>query len=87
MSLEDAFKGQGGQAIRAYYQECHQPFLQFLESRIDEYQSYLKSFIGSLLNLEPSPSGFIRQEFLEHELKQGAEKHIADYRRSNTGSK
>lgn len=71
MSLEAAFKGQGGQAIRAYYQECHQPFLQFLESWIDEYQSYLKSFIGSLLNLEPSPSGFIRQEFLEHELKQG----------------
>ncbi|MGA5692651.1 T7SS effector LXG polymorphic toxin [Cytobacillus pseudoceanisediminis] len=71
VSLEDAFKGQGGQAIRAYYQECHQPFLLFLESWIDEYQSYLKSFIGSLLNLESSPSGFIRQEFLEHELKQG----------------
>lgn len=71
MSLEDAFKGQGGQAIRAFYQECHQPFLQFLESWIDEYRSYLKSFIGSLSNLEPSPTGFIRQEFLEHELKQG----------------
>ncbi|WP_243503943.1 T7SS effector LXG polymorphic toxin [Cytobacillus oceanisediminis] len=71
VSLEDAFKGQGGQAIRAFYQECHQPFLQFLESWIDEYQSYLKSFIGSLRDLEPSPSGFIRQEFLEHELKQG----------------
>ncbi len=71
VSLEDAFKGQGGQAIRAFYQECHQPFLQFLESWIDEYRSYLKSFIGSLSNLEPSPSGFIRQEFLEHELKQG----------------
>ncbi|MBY0157743.1 LXG domain-containing protein [Cytobacillus firmus] len=71
VSLEDAFKGQGGQAIRAFYQECHQPFLQFLESWIDEYRSYLKSFIGSLGNLEPSPSGFIRQEFLEHELQQG----------------
>ncbi|XIH35263.1 hypothetical protein C1N70_24380 [Cytobacillus firmus] len=45
--------------------------MQFLESWIDEYQSYLKSFIGSLKALEPSPSGFIRQEFLEHELKQG----------------
>ncbi|WP_286149050.1 T7SS effector LXG polymorphic toxin [Paenibacillus sp. FSL R5-0490] len=45
--------------------------MQFLESWIDEYQSYLKSFIGSLQDIEPSPSGFIRQEFLEHELKQG----------------
>ena len=71
VSLEDAFKGQGGQAILAYYQECHLPFLQFLESWIDEYQSYLKSFIGLLKALEPSPSGFIRQEFLDHELKQG----------------
>ncbi|WP_404356843.1 LXG domain-containing protein [Cytobacillus firmus] len=71
VSLEEAFKGQGGQAIRAFYQDCHQPFLQFLESWIDEYQSYLKSFIGSLKVLESSPSGFIRQEFLEHELKQG----------------
>ncbi|WP_370221742.1 ribonuclease YeeF family protein [Cytobacillus sp.] len=71
ISLDDAFKGQGGQAIRAFFQECHQPFLQFLESWIDEYRSYLKSFIGSLSNLEPYPSGFIRQEFLEHELQQG----------------
>ncbi|WP_346654883.1 LXG domain-containing protein [Cytobacillus firmus] len=46
-------------------------FLQFFESWIDEYHSYLKSFIGSLKAFEPSPSGFIRQEFLEHELKQG----------------
>lgn len=45
--------------------------MQFLDSWIDEYQSYLKSFIGSLKALEPSPSGFIRQEFLENELKQG----------------
>ncbi|MED4767824.1 T7SS effector LXG polymorphic toxin, partial [Cytobacillus firmus] len=45
VSLEDAFKGQGGQAIRAFYQECHQPFLQFLETWNGEYQSYLKRFI------------------------------------------
>ncbi|WP_083675390.1 T7SS effector LXG polymorphic toxin [Paenibacillus sp. FSL R5-0490] len=71
VSLEDAFKGQGGHAILAYYQECHQPFLQFLEFWIGEYQSYLKSFIGSLRDLEPSHSGLIRQEFLVYELKQG----------------
>ncbi|PAD75874.1 hypothetical protein CHH63_10345, partial [Bacillus licheniformis] len=28
-SLDDALKGKGGDAIRAFYEECHTPFLQF----------------------------------------------------------
>ncbi|WP_186725784.1 T7SS effector LXG polymorphic toxin [Rummeliibacillus sp. SL167] len=27
LALEDAFKGQSGEAIRAYYQEVHLPFI------------------------------------------------------------
>ena len=41
-SLDDALKGKGGDAIRAFYEECHTPFLQFYETFIDEYESALK---------------------------------------------
>lgn len=71
ISLKDSFKGEGGRSIRSFYQECHLPFLLFFESWINDYQSYLDRLGNSLQDLEPSPSGLIRQEFLEHELKQG----------------
>ncbi|MBU5468211.1 LXG domain-containing protein [Virgibacillus sp. MSJ-26] len=28
-SLDDELKGQGGEAIRSYYQDCHLPFLEY----------------------------------------------------------
>ncbi|WP_433958085.1 T7SS effector LXG polymorphic toxin [Cytobacillus horneckiae] len=71
VSLEDALKGQGGQAIQLFYQECHLPFLVFLEEWINEYESTLNKMSQSLQTLEPSPSGVIRQPFLENELVQG----------------
>lgn len=76
ISLEDSFKGEGGRSIRTYYPECHLPFLLFFESWIKDYQSYLDRLGNSLHELEPSPTGFIRQEFLEHELEQGLSKTI-----------
>lgn len=48
----------------------------FFESWIKDYQSYLDRLGNSLHELEPSPTGFIRQEFLEHELEQGLSKTI-----------
>lgn len=71
VSLEDSFQGEGGRSIRSFYQECHLPFLLFFESWINDYQSYLDRLGSSLHDLEPSPTGFIRQEYLEHELEQG----------------
>ncbi|MFD5854193.1 T7SS effector LXG polymorphic toxin [Cytobacillus pseudoceanisediminis] len=71
ITLEDTFKGEGGQSIRTFYQECHLPLLLSFESLIDDYQSYLNSLVSSLHNFEPSPTGVLRQEFLEHELEQG----------------
>ncbi|MBN6889581.1 toxin YxiD [Cytobacillus horneckiae] len=80
VSLEDALKGQGGQAIRLFYQECHLPFLVFLVEWINDYESTLNKMSQSLQELEPSPSGFIRQSFLENELVQGL-------RRADTNTK
>ncbi|MEK5100944.1 LXG domain-containing protein [Cytobacillus sp. FSL M8-0252] len=70
-SLEDALKGKGGHAIRLFYQECHLPFLVFMGDWINDYESTLNKMSQSLQTLEPSPSGFIQQSFLENELIQG----------------
>ncbi|MGG3628328.1 LXG domain-containing protein [Bacillus licheniformis] len=70
-SLNDALKGKGGDAIRAFYKECHTPFLQFYDTFIEEYSSVLKKMKSALNSLEPNHNGFISQTFLEHELEQG----------------
>ncbi|MCU4668112.1 T7SS effector LXG polymorphic toxin [Bacillus paralicheniformis] len=70
-SLDDALKGKGGDAIRAFYKECHTPFLQFYDTFIEEYSSALKKMKSALNTLEPNHNGFISQNFLEHELEQG----------------
>ncbi|MED2945496.1 LXG domain-containing protein, partial [Bacillus swezeyi] len=70
-ALEDALKGKGGDAIRAFYEECHTPFLRFYESFIEEYQSALKKIKNALNSLEPNHNGYISQAFLEHDLEQG----------------
>ncbi|WP_433959806.1 T7SS effector LXG polymorphic toxin [Cytobacillus horneckiae] len=71
ISLEGALNGEGGKAIRLFYQECHLLFLVFLEEWINDYESTLNKMSQSLQALEPSPSGVIRQSFLENDLAQG----------------
>ncbi|MCY7774456.1 T7SS effector LXG polymorphic toxin [Bacillus licheniformis] len=75
-SLDDALKGKGGDAIRAFYEECHTPFLQFYDTFIEEYSSTLKKIKSALNSLEPNHNGFISQSFLEHQLENGL--HAAD---------
>ncbi|MCY7999392.1 T7SS effector LXG polymorphic toxin [Bacillus haynesii] len=70
-SLDDALKGKGGDAIRAFYEECHTPFLQFYDTFIEEYSSTLKKMKSALNSLEPNQNGFISQTFLEHKLENG----------------
>ncbi|WHX87649.1 T7SS effector LXG polymorphic toxin [Bacillus paralicheniformis] len=70
-SLDDALKGKGGDAIRAFYEECHTPFLRFYDTFIEEYSSTLKKMKSALNSLEPNHNGFISQPFLEHELENG----------------
>ncbi|QHZ48348.1 T7SS effector LXG polymorphic toxin [Bacillus sp. NSP9.1] len=69
--LDDALKGKGGDAIRAFYEECHTPFLRFYETFIEEYQSALKNIKNALDSFEANHNGYISQAFLENELEQG----------------
>ncbi|WP_368505739.1 LXG domain-containing protein [Alkalihalophilus sp. As8PL] len=72
-SLQDSFKGSGADAIRAFYEECHQPFLLLFQAVIDEYSTILDQIKGAMYFFEPAPNGFIHQQFLDDELNQGLE--------------
>ncbi|KML11804.1 transposase [Bacillus safensis] len=74
ISLDSALKGEAGQAIRAFYSECHIPFLQFFQVVIEEYSAALKNTKQALHALESNEHGFISQAFIEHDLDQGLKK-------------
>ncbi|WP_399627952.1 T7SS effector LXG polymorphic toxin [Sporosarcina sp. SG10008] len=71
VALEDSLKGQGGDAIRAFYAECHLPFLQFFMTFKSNYVNVLTQMDSALDSLEPDMNGFIRQTFLEGEVEEG----------------
>ncbi|WP_113387202.1 MULTISPECIES: T7SS effector LXG polymorphic toxin [Bacillus] len=81
ISLDGALKGEAGEAIRAFYAECHIPFLQFFQVTIKEYSAALQKVQNALHAFESNENGFISQSFLEHELDQGlknAERAVSD---------
>lgn len=70
-SMEDSLKGTGGNAIRAFYNDCHLPFLQFFTTCKSNFGTRLTQMDAALDALEPDPNGFIRQSFLEGEVEEG----------------
>ncbi|TQR21293.1 ribonuclease YeeF family protein [Psychrobacillus vulpis] len=71
VALEDSLKGEGGNAIRSFYNDCHLPFLQFFTTFKNYFNTTLTQMDSSLDALEPDPNGFIRQSFLEGEVEDG----------------
>ena len=71
VQMEDQLKGEGGNAIRSFYEECHLPFLQFFQLFSVHYQQVLHQMDAALYSLEPDSSGYILETFLEGELEQG----------------
>ncbi|MER2259191.1 MAG: T7SS effector LXG polymorphic toxin [Priestia megaterium] len=69
--LEESLKGQGGEALRAYYENCHLPFLTFFSTFKNSFTNVLQEMKSALSSLEPDSSGFIRQAALEGEIEQG----------------
>lgn len=69
--LEESLKGQGGNAIRSFYGECHLPFLQFFQLFSEHFKQVLQQMETALYSLEPDSAGYILEQFLEGELEQG----------------
>ncbi|MCR6097760.1 EndoU domain-containing protein [Salipaludibacillus agaradhaerens] len=74
INLEDAFRGQGGQAIRDFYASCHLPFIQFFRLFMYDYKHTLKHIKQSLDFVEPSAGGFIDQAFIENDVQDGLDR-------------
>ena len=71
VAMEESLKGEGGNAIRAFYADCHLPFLQFFKLFQSRFTYVLKQMDAALNALEPDSSGFIREHFLDVEIEQG----------------
>lgn len=74
ISLEDAFKGEGGKAIRTFYEECHKEFIEFYQQFLKNFEQVLSDLTQGLATFEPSENGFISESFLTHELDHGLKK-------------
>lgn len=71
ISLDEAFSGNGAEAIKSFYQECHVPFLNYYHSFLVKYRRILKAIDEAYPTVESDKNGFIRESFLEGELDEG----------------
>lgn len=70
-SLEKDLKGKTGEAVRTFFNECHQPFLIYMYQFLIHYRQTLEQMGQSVRSFESMESGFIREEFLENNVTQG----------------
>ncbi|WEG16694.1 T7SS effector LXG polymorphic toxin [Alkalihalophilus pseudofirmus] len=70
VGLSDSLKGEGGTAIRGFFQEGHIPLLAFLKLSLTQYNKVLSQMKASLQALEPAANGRILESFLEGDLEQ-----------------
>ena len=71
IAMEEALKGEGGQAIRDFYTSCHLPFLQYFLTFKEEFNTVLQQAQQALATLEPVEAGHIVEEFLETDVEKG----------------
>lgn len=72
-SLESALDGKGGEAIRAFYRDCHEPFLVMLYKSMLDYKGVLREMGEAIDSLESGENGYISHSFLENEVEDALE--------------
>jgi len=73
-SLDDAMDGKGSEAIRAFYRDCHEPFLILLHQSMIDYKNVLSQMEGAIDSLESGEGGYISQAFLDGEVMDALDK-------------
>ena len=69
--LGDSLTGDGGDAIKAFYRECHLPVLEYFDTFKQSFETALTNVKSAQEALEPDPSGYIKESFLESEVETG----------------
>lgn len=71
VAMEETLKGEGGNAIRSFYNDAHLPFLHFFLTFKSIFNTTLSTMNSALEALEPDANGYIRQAYLEGEVEEG----------------
>lgn len=71
VAMEETLKGEGGNAIRSFYNDAHLPFLHFFLTFKSIFNTTLSTMNSALNALEPDANGYIRQAYLEGEVEEG----------------
>lgn len=74
VSLDDSFRGKGGDAIRSFFNEFHQPFLLYMANFLDHFNETLVQVKQAVNSFESSADGFVRQDFLENDVNHGLDR-------------
>ncbi|QQK77576.1 LXG domain-containing protein [Salicibibacter cibarius] len=71
IGLQGDLKGQGGEAIRSFFADCHEPFLALYDSVLETFEMTLTDIRSRIDGFEPASNGVIDRNYLEHELHSG----------------
>lgn len=73
IDLNDALEGEGGNAIREHFMTLHFPAVILFNLFLEEYINVLKQ-IKRLVTSFENDNGFVRQDFIENDVKNGLTK-------------
>lgn len=69
VALDGALKGEGGKAIRSFYDEGHQPILIQLHQSFTDYENIITKIQDAILSFEFFQDGFISENFLDRRFR------------------
>src|SRR5699024_12157816 len=71
---DEALKGEGGNAIRAFFKDCHLPFLIMFHQSMTDYKNVLEELKNAVSGFESNSEGLVQEDYLENDVKGGYDK-------------
>jgi len=67
-SLEESLKGEMGSSVRAFYENCHQPFLIYMHQVLTDYKQTLQNVREAVHSFDPVDTAYVKEEFLSNDV-------------------